>query len=95
MTCSNMVDIFEIAPQGGVARITPAAYAPSGQDARLARYQTLLSKLSVDDLAADARIDWTLQEEDTVEMQRSVPPVKAEVGEPLVGNFADAAAAVA
>ncbi len=91
-----MVDIFEITPQDSAARAAPTPYAIAGQDARLARYQSLLSKLAVsEELSDDPRADWSPQDDDTIEMQRNVPPIKAEAGEPLVGNFADAARAVA
>ncbi len=86
-----MVDIFEIAPQDSAQRVVPAPYALAGQEARHARYQHLLSKLAAnDELMADAVVDWTPHEDDTIEMQGGVPPIKAEAGEPLVGYFADA-----
>jgi len=96
-TSDNMVDIFEIAQPGGAPWAGPSSYAVAGQEARLARYQNLVSKLEAsEELMADARFDWASQDDDdTIEMQRSVPPVKAGAGEPLVGNFADAARAVA
>jgi len=95
-TSDNMVDIFEIDPQDSVTRAGPAPYALVGQEARVVRYQNLLSKLAAnDELVSDVRVDWAPQDEDTIEMQHSIPPVKAEAGEPLLGNFADAARAVA
>ncbi|KAJ9144252.1 hypothetical protein NKR23_g6007 [Pleurostoma richardsiae] len=99
-TSDNMVDIFDIAPQesSGTPRNAPAPFVFPGQEARLLKYQHLLSKLdsSEDDpTTAGARVDWFPPEDDHIEMQRSIPPVKEEAVEPLVGNFADAAAAMA
>lgn len=102
-TSDNMVDIFEIAPSENTARVPVSAqYALAGQDARIARYQILLSKLSLedDDNNIDAgetgsKTEWALQDDDHIEIQRgTIPPVKSEAGPPLVGNFADAAKAV-
>ncbi|KAG7109678.1 hypothetical protein HYQ44_011662 [Verticillium longisporum] len=45
-TSDNMVDIFEIAPQDHAARPAPALFAYAGQEARIVRYQHLLSKLA-------------------------------------------------
>ncbi|KAL8399511.1 hypothetical protein RB594_000047 [Gaeumannomyces avenae] len=81
-TSDNMVDIFEIAPQDEAP-----AYAFPGQDARLARYQNLLSKLSDDASVcstASTKVDWVPWDDD-VELQ----PAPKEAG-PLVGTFADA-----
>ncbi|KAK3693221.1 late endosomal/lysosomal adaptor and MAPK and MTOR activator-domain-containing protein [Podospora appendiculata] len=94
-TSDNMVDIYDIVPQDKAAQAAPAPYAHAGQEARMARYQTLLSKLSShEDLASVARVDWGTPEDDTIEMQHSAAPIKPEGGEALVGNFADAAAAM-
>jgi len=91
-----MVDIFEIVPQDNVSRAGPTPFAVAAQDAGQARYQTLLSKLAAnDELMADATIDWASQDDGTIEMQQSTAVVKIESDEPLVGNFADAAKAVA
>lgn len=99
-TSDNMVDIYDIVPQGKAAAApadaapTPS-YAYADDEPHTARYQTLLSKLSShDDLAAVARVDWGVPEDDTIEMQQSLVPVKVEGSEALVGNFADAAAAM-
>jgi len=92
-----MVDIYDIVPQDKVVQVAPAPYAYAGQDERMARYKTLLSKLSShDDLASVARVDWGVPEDDTIEMQQNAAPalVKPESGEALVGNFTDAAAAM-
>lgn len=96
-----MVDIYEIAPQDKDPNAEPPAtrYAHAGQEARMARYQTLLAKLaSNDDLAGAAaagRIDWDAPEEDGGEAQTDAVPVKVEVGsQPLVGTFAEAATAM-
>jgi hypothetical protein len=93
---SNLVDIFEIVPQE--PHHAPTAVV-SGQDARLSRYQAILSKLSPDeDLtsggAVQGHVDW-LSDDDTMEMQGDSPSIKEGAGEPLVGTFADATAAVA
>jgi hypothetical protein len=86
-----MVDIYEIVPQDKPAH--PIAYA--AHDTHMNQYHTLLSKLSShDDLAAVARVDWGTPEDDPIEMQHGALPIKVEAGEPLVGNFADAAAAM-
>ena len=91
-----MVDVFEIAPSEDAPRTTPVPYALAGQEARVARYQNLLSKLAVtEELGPEVRVDWAPRADDTIEMQQNVPAVKAKVGEPLVGNFADAATAAA
>lgn len=96
-----MVDIYEIAPQDkDLHTAAPAAhYAYAGQEARLARYHSLLTKLSShDDLTAAAlagRVEWDIPEEDTIEMQKNAVLVKIEAGsEPLVGTFAEAATAM-
>ena len=54
-----------------------------------------------DDFTSVARVDWGVPDDGTIEMQQStttsstsVVPVKLEGGEALVGNFADAAAAM-
>jgi hypothetical protein len=96
-----MVDIYEIAPLDKDPHADPPAthYAHAGQEARMARYQTLLTKLSSnDDLAAAAvaeRIDWDTPEEDNIEVQWNAPAVKVETdSRPLVGTFAEAATAM-
>lgn len=96
-----MVDIYDIVPQDKVVQIAPApSYAYAGQEGeRIARYQTLLSKLSShDDLASVARVDWGVPEDDsTIELQHSsataaqIRPAAAG-SEALVGNFTDATA---
>lgn len=96
-----MVDVFEIAPHDSSARggtSTPFAYA--GQGARVARYQHLVSKLSADEDgdAAGVKVDWLAEDDDTVELQSnrpaSIKTLEDENGGPLVGTFADAAAAM-
>ncbi|KAH8902064.1 hypothetical protein BR93DRAFT_363643 [Coniochaeta sp. PMI_546] len=100
-TSDNMVDIYEIAPQDKDPHTEPLAahYATAGQEARMARYQTLLTQLSSnDDLAAAAvagRVDWDAPEEDKIEAQGSAAPMKVEAdNRPLVGTFAEAATAM-
>jgi hypothetical protein len=60
----------------------------------MARYQNLLSKLSQDELATEARVDWEVDEDENIEMQRKVLPARDDAAESLVGNFTDAAAAM-
>lgn len=95
-TSDNMVDIYDIVPHDKAAHAAaPTPYVYASQEPHLARYQTLLSKLSShDDLAPVARVDWGVPDDGTIEMQQSVVPIKLEGGEALVGNFADAAAAM-
>jgi hypothetical protein len=96
--CSNMVDIFEIAPQDPASRGTSTPFAYTGQGARVARYQHLVSKLNTEDdeSLAGVKVDW-LGEDDTVELQRNQPASIKTINSddaPLVGTFADAAAAM-
>jgi len=95
-TSDNMVDIYDIVPQEeAVHADAPTPYTYAGEEPHMARYQTLLSKLSShDDLPSVARVDWGTPEDDTIEMQHSVVPIKLEGADALVGNFADAAAAM-
>ncbi|CAP67006.1 uncharacterized protein PODANS_4_5160 [Podospora anserina S mat+] len=105
-TSDNMVDIYDIAPSNHRTASPsaapdspemPYAYPAAAPDANLVRYHNLLSKLSShDDLAAVARVDWGTPDDDTIEMQQNTAiPIKLEgATEPLVGNFADAAAAM-
>ncbi|KXX83062.1 hypothetical protein MMYC01_200469 [Madurella mycetomatis] len=94
-TSDNMVDIYDIVPQDKAVQPAPAPYAYAAQDATMARYHTLLSKLSSqDDFAAVARVDWGTPDDDNIEMQQNTLPIKVDSGELLVGNFADAAAAM-
>ncbi|KAK2594195.1 hypothetical protein QQS21_008084 [Conoideocrella luteorostrata] len=98
-TSNNMVDVFEIGPhdssnRGGTS--TPFAYA--GQGARVARYQHLVSKLSAEDENAShgVKVDW-LTDDENLEMQSNRPAsinTLEDNGGPLVGTFADAAAAM-
>lgn len=68
------------------------------------RYQSLLSKLSADeeDSAAGARVEWSAEEEDEEDedgdataLHKGVPQIKTEPSDALVGNFREAAAAMA
>ncbi|KAI1101763.1 late endosomal/lysosomal adaptor and MAPK and MTOR activator-domain-containing protein [Jackrogersella minutella] len=90
-TSNNLVDVFEITPQES-QRTQPALF--SGQEARLARYQNILSKLSTEGISTSAdgspgAAEWLLGEDDTVELQGKAPSIKDETGGPLVGTFAD------
>ncbi|QPH10652.1 hypothetical protein C2857_002056 [Epichloe festucae Fl1] len=100
-TSNNMVDVFEIGPHdasGLVGTSTPFAYA--GQGARVARYQHLVSKLSAEDdnTAHGIKVDWLTDDDDSLEMQSnrsaSIKTLDDENSGPLVGTFADAAAAM-
>jgi hypothetical protein len=92
-----MVDIFEIAPQADTARPGPAQVSYAGHEARIARYQTLINKLELasnESVATDGtQIDWVPQDEDGhIELHPALGG-KAD-DKPLVGTFADAAAAM-
>lgn len=98
-----MVDIYEIAPQDTARplRAAPSPFAYAGQEARLMRYQHLLSKLSLspDDsgAASGVQVDFLPQDgddDDRIELHSNAS-VKAESDAPLVGTFADAAQAMA
>jgi hypothetical protein len=71
----------------------------SGQDVRLARYQTILAKLSPED-SVDAVdighevVEWLPGRDDSIELHGNHPSIKEGSGEPLVGTFADAVTAV-
>lgn len=97
---SNMVDIFDIAPQDPVAGGTPSPFAYAGQGARVARYQHLVSKLSAEDISSSpgVKVDWLTDDDDTLELQSnradSIKTLDEDGGGPLVGTFADAAAAM-
>lgn len=93
-----MVDIFDIAPQDPALRPAAASFAYAGQEARVVRYQHLLSKLSgIDDGqdlvtgGAGVHVDWL---EEHADAAHGAPSIKSESDEPLVGTFADAAAAM-
>ncbi len=94
---SNLVDVFEITPQGS-QRTHPVMF--SEQDARLTRYQNILSNLSSDEATATAEsnqggVEWLLNEEDNAELPEQIITIKEGASGPLVGTFADAVAAVA
>jgi hypothetical protein len=95
-----MVDIFEIAPQFDAARPVPAQLSYAGHEARIVRYQTLINKLNLasnEDANDGVQIEWLPQEEDgNIEMHRGVgdKPDHKPDDKPLVGTFADAAAAM-
>ncbi|RYP71188.1 hypothetical protein DL771_004988 [Monosporascus sp. 5C6A] len=87
-SCSNLVDIFEIAPQES-QRTHPSIF--SSQDARLARYQNILSKLSSPEDGLDSEVvEWIPGEDEISDWHGKNPSVKEVSGEPLVGTFADA-----
>ena len=97
-----MVDIFEVAPQ-------PSPNAPpiarAAHDARASRYQALLARLSAtgggsgDEEEVDGvYVDWLPQEHErgSIELHGGEREVINDKGDdkPLVGTFADAAAAM-
>lgn len=87
-TSNNLVDVFEIAPQES-QRTQPNIF--SGQDARLARYQNILSKLSPEDGAEESDVvEWLPSEDESSETQGKSSGIKEISDEPLVGTFADA-----
>ncbi|RYP37334.1 hypothetical protein DL767_002977 [Monosporascus sp. MG133] len=87
-TSNNLVDVFEIAPQES-QRTHPTIL--SGQDARLARYQNILSKLSSPEDGLDSEVvEWIPSEDEISDGHGKNPSVKEVSGEPLVGTFADA-----
>ncbi|VUC38245.1 unnamed protein product [Clonostachys rosea] len=93
----NMVDVFEITPHLGASNGPSAHFAYTGQGARLARYQRLVSKLNAQEETppAEVKVDWLL-DDDAAEPDRTRPEslktVEGDEGA-LVGTFADAAAA--
>ncbi|CAG9981869.1 unnamed protein product [Clonostachys byssicola] len=95
--CSNMVDVFEITPHLGASNGPSAHFAYTGQGARLARYQRLVSKLNTQEATppAEVKVDWLL-DDDAADPDRNHPEslttVEGDEGA-LVGTFADAAAA--
>lgn len=90
-----MVDIFEVAPRASGAR-TPTTPAFAGQEAKMSRYQNLLSKLSSgDDEPADGvYVDWLPQEHEQEAIELGSNGHSKDDDKPLVGTFADAAAAM-
>ncbi|KAK4184649.1 hypothetical protein QBC35DRAFT_505429 [Podospora australis] len=103
-TSQHMVDIYDIVPNieptPGQASSPDSLYSAPVQAshayaAQDTRYHRLLSKLSsYDDLDTVAKVDWGTQDDDPIEMQQGVVPIKLESGQALVGNFADAADAM-
>jgi len=71
----------------------------SGHDSRLTRYQNILSKLSSNnDGAAEGNqgaVEWLLGDEDNAEIPEQDITIKEGSAGPLIGTFADAAAAAA
>lgn len=96
-TSNNLVDVFEITSEEA-QRTHPLIFP--GQDARLARYQHILSKLSSADGApttdgSQGVSAWLLSEEDTADPTGRKITIKEGSSGPLVGTFADAANMVA
>lgn len=94
---SNMVDVFEIAPQTTTPAGPSSHFAYAGQGARLARYQRLVSKLGAADESppAGVRVGWLADEDPVDSNQEQATSLKTLEGDDgaLVGTFADAAAA--
>ncbi|KAI1116553.1 late endosomal/lysosomal adaptor and MAPK and MTOR activator-domain-containing protein [Nemania sp. NC0429] len=95
-TANNLVDVFEITPEAS-QRIQPAIFP--GQEARLARYQHILSKLSSGDARTTAHGNqgaaaWFLGETDSADQPEQTIMIKEGSSGPLVGTFADAVAAI-
>lgn len=86
-TSNNLVDVFEITPQEP-QRAQPAVF--SGQDARLARYQNILSKISPEDGAEPDVVEWLPSDDETSDAHGKSHHIKEFSGESLVGTFADA-----
>ncbi|CAL3969568.1 unnamed protein product [Diplocarpon coronariae] len=102
MTSNHLVDIFALVPQSA----HPATVSPSAttgfpaQEARLVRYQEVLSKVSASDEFSKSNIlptdhtpaasDGWLSEDDEVDEVKGHTPVKSEGIGPLLGSFADA-----
>ncbi|KAI2621337.1 late endosomal/lysosomal adaptor and MAPK and MTOR activator-domain-containing protein [Xylaria nigripes] len=96
-TSNNLVDVFDIAPQES-QRTHPVLFF--GHDARLARYESILSKLSSDDAPTTVdgnhrTVEWLLSEQDNADLPGQNMTIKEGSAGPLVGTFADVAAAVA
>ncbi|KAI0405074.1 late endosomal/lysosomal adaptor and MAPK and MTOR activator-domain-containing protein [Xylaria palmicola] len=96
-TSNNLIDVFEITPQE--SHRPPPAMFP-GHDVRLARYQTILAKLSSEDGTATAdgnqgAVAWLVSEETNGDVAEHNITIKEGSAGPLVGTFADAVAAVA
>jgi hypothetical protein len=98
LTCcgSHLVDVFDIIPPERFAPALAPQFALANEDGRQARYQSLLARLSTRDETLGAKIEWLHQEEDGDVQQEpgAIHKVEQEGGEPLVGNFVDAAAAM-
>jgi hypothetical protein len=94
--CSNLVDVFDIIPPERANPSTSAHFAFPSDDGQQARYQTLLTRLSTKEGGPVAKIEWQHQDDEGNSPQEAGTPVKLgkEAGEPLVGNFVDAAAAM-
>ena len=92
-----MVDVFEVGP--GSNRGSAALFPSTGHNVRSARYQHLVSKLNSDDdeTSQGVKVDWLSDDED-LELESNKPAsiktLEDDQDGPLVGTFADAAAAM-
>lgn len=105
-TSNNMIDVYDMMPQDDRNAGSDGLYNPVHTQepsvAGVARYQSLLAKLSVQDEFTVAHIDWgtPADEEVPVELMHqrggtAVTPVKLEGGnDALVATFSGAAAAM-
>jgi len=96
-TSNHLVDIFAMVPQT-TPPVPTTAFQP--QDARLLRYQDVLSKMSLKGLSNKANQtsadgpsnfsdDW-MSDEDEVEESKGPRAIKSESVGPLLGGFVDA-----
>ncbi|KAI1435461.1 late endosomal/lysosomal adaptor and MAPK and MTOR activator-domain-containing protein [Xylaria sp. CBS 124048] len=90
-TSNTLVDVFEIAPQE--SHRTQAMIVPQ-RDARVARYQNILSEMPVDDgtRAVDSNpktTEWLWSDEHPPDPPRYNIAHKEALTVPLVGTFAD------
>lgn len=94
---------YSYTPDAPISAMMPAALGPGQHDVRMARYQTLLSKLAALDDSGDEDNAFVLAKGKAKAKPRgrreagggAAVPVRVDSGgEPLVGNFSDAAAAM-
>jgi hypothetical protein len=92
-----MVDVFEIAPPPGAGRASSTNFAYTGQGARLARYQHLVSKLNAaeESSPSNVKVGWLADENVELQGDKAISQSQDEDDDALVGTFADAAAAAA
>ncbi|KAH7346180.1 late endosomal/lysosomal adaptor and MAPK and MTOR activator-domain-containing protein [Rhexocercosporidium sp. MPI-PUGE-AT-0058] len=107
LTSNHLVDIFAMVPQNAIAQATSPTATNTlfpAQDARLVRYQDVLSKISPSDPSCKTNqhpIDHTpiasdgwISDDEDVEEMKGHTPVKSEGIGALLGGFADADSAM-